>query len=587
MLEEALLLAHQKQQLQEKQASFLDDLKQLPLPELQHIVRTGEIKLACAEPNGEGRWLESFKGTPFFEQAIALEQESIQAAMAEQQSRTVESQKSQQMYSQMDQIRLKKRLLELQKARNEAQVLSGGGGPPTQTGSGAEAQGAGALGPVAAEGQQDGMGDAHKLGEALRKVAMSGGLMSSLASTAGAGPKLQGQITNVGQRLIGAPAGQVKSMARKGTLLQNAPATAPTRALAVDRDPFAKVAAYEGLKRVGKGALGGGLAMGALGALTPPDKDNPSRATNALGGALGGALIGGSMGGAHHSIVSHRGGKRGLLSEEAKQLGQHLKNKGKAALTHTKDSVKGHLKKNHPETNAATDKMLGMMKKKSSAEEAILAADAQGRVLARADMAKVARAQEVLAAGDALGRTMAKSAGSFVSRQSVGHALFNPLPGSGFGAGLAGAMTEPGQPDAALRGAGIGAMMGSVSTLSAVLRAMQTGIPGKYALLIPLAGAVGGALGGAHAAHRAALEKPKKKEAGALASVGKWALEHPQQAGAVAGGTLGAAHGLFKPDGGMGSALAEGAAGAAVVAVAVAAVFRDRLVVALAVHRVA
>jgi hypothetical protein len=75
------------------------------------------------------------------------------------------------------------------------------------------------------------------------KTAMDPMLMSSLRSVAGTGPALRGQLTNVGQNLMGGAAGQVKSMARKGTRLQNAPAPRPMiRPLAIEADPFAKAA---------------------------------------------------------------------------------------------------------------------------------------------------------------------------------------------------------------------------------------------------------------------------------------------------------------------------------------------------------
>lgn len=75
------------------------------------------------------------------------------------------------------------------------------------------------------------------------KLSMDPSLMGSLRGVAGAGPALHGQLTNVGQNLMGGAAGQVKSMARKGTLLQNAPASRPmVRPLAIEADPFAKAA---------------------------------------------------------------------------------------------------------------------------------------------------------------------------------------------------------------------------------------------------------------------------------------------------------------------------------------------------------
>jgi hypothetical protein len=89
--------------------------------------------------------------------------------------------------------------------------------------------------------------DKYKTPEDDVKTAMDPSLMSSLKGVAGAGPALRGQLTNVGQKFTGSAAGQVSSMARKGTLLQNAPAPRPMiRALAVEPDPFAKAAMVQG-----------------------------------------------------------------------------------------------------------------------------------------------------------------------------------------------------------------------------------------------------------------------------------------------------------------------------------------------------
>lgn len=495
MINEALLIAHRHAEAKTKEAQFIEDLKKLPLEELKSIVETGEIKLAFLDPSeSPGRsasWLDTFKGTPFFEQAIALEQEELQMAMSNSQASSVTQQKQQQEWTAMDQIRLKKRLLELQKARNESQVLSGGGGPANMTGSGAgsEAQGAGALGPVASEGQQEGSGDAQKLG-AVRYAA---------------------GYPHLRKAVLGATTG--------GAVFGTLGLAAGRKPKGADPESFAAK----------HPRLNAGLRMGAIGA--------------GIGG--GGSLL------------ESAGLRPGAITHEVKHLGRSAATKGKALASHVKDSVKAKLLHGEGKKKAdeGAEKMLGMMKKKSSVD-----ADLLGRAMARQDMAKVARANELLAVGDASGRALTKVAGNWISNESIGHTLLNPLPGSGFGAGFAGAMTEPGQPDAAARGAGLGAMMGSAAMLPAAITAMQAGSPGGVAVLIPLLGAAGGAIGGAHAAHAAAKEKTKK--AGALAAVGKWALEHPGQAGAVAGGTLGAAHGLMREGGGVGQALTEGAAGA-------------------------
>lgn len=137
MLHEALLVAARHEDQRQQKVAMAELLDQLPVEVLREIAETGTVKLSylCAPDGSPKSWLEQFKGTPFFQQAIALEQEDLQAQMAAQQSQAVQRQKSDQEYSQMDQLRLKKKLLELQKARNEAQVLDGGSGPPAMAGS--------------------------------------------------------------------------------------------------------------------------------------------------------------------------------------------------------------------------------------------------------------------------------------------------------------------------------------------------------------------------------------------------------------------------------------------------------------------
>lgn len=71
-----------------------------------------EAEALCASPEG-GVWLGQFKGTPLYDSALELLQEELQQEAREIQSRFM----SQQLYSTADQIRLRKRLLELEKAR--------------------------------------------------------------------------------------------------------------------------------------------------------------------------------------------------------------------------------------------------------------------------------------------------------------------------------------------------------------------------------------------------------------------------------------------------------------------------------------
>jgi hypothetical protein len=81
----------------------------------------------------------------------------------------------------------------------------------------------------------------------MEKKGMDPGLMSSLKGVAGAGPRLGGQLTNAGQPLSRLASTQVKSMAQRGTLLQNVP-----KAPAFEADPFGKAASafFDELRKI-------------------------------------------------------------------------------------------------------------------------------------------------------------------------------------------------------------------------------------------------------------------------------------------------------------------------------------------------
>lgn len=87
---------------------MVENFSSLPRDTLQKLAFGA---LECGE--GNKTWLERFQGTELFEQALALMQEELHQEAAELQHR----QESQQFYSAGDQLRLKKKLLELELAR--------------------------------------------------------------------------------------------------------------------------------------------------------------------------------------------------------------------------------------------------------------------------------------------------------------------------------------------------------------------------------------------------------------------------------------------------------------------------------------
>ena len=92
-----------------------DALSVVPRATLQKLA-FGELE--CGE--GHKTWLEKFKGTALFDKALELMQAELEQEAQEMQNR----QQSQQFYSAGDQIRLKKKLLELELARTEMGQLT-------------------------------------------------------------------------------------------------------------------------------------------------------------------------------------------------------------------------------------------------------------------------------------------------------------------------------------------------------------------------------------------------------------------------------------------------------------------------------
>jgi hypothetical protein len=129
MLDAFLSVAYEHETKKEAQAQMVRDFMQLPKEELYKIA-SGQVKLA-----DDDEWLEKFKGTPLFEQALGLEEACIQADIEDQQQRERERVERQQRraeadgmtaWEKKDAIRLKKRLLDLELLRAENSGAGGG-----------------------------------------------------------------------------------------------------------------------------------------------------------------------------------------------------------------------------------------------------------------------------------------------------------------------------------------------------------------------------------------------------------------------------------------------------------------------------
>jgi hypothetical protein len=161
MLNEFLEIAYAEDMKKQAQAEKNFLFSQLPAEDLRKIASGVPLKEACMCGDGES-FLDKFKGTPFLQQAVALEQEMLQTEMLEQQKRVEDRERrasEDNVWDARDRIRLKKKLLELELAKSQ-------GGSPD-----APAQGAGAPGDVPSEGVQE---DSQGLGGMVAKTSSAG-----------------------------------------------------------------------------------------------------------------------------------------------------------------------------------------------------------------------------------------------------------------------------------------------------------------------------------------------------------------------------------------------------------------------------
>lgn len=223
MLDQALEVLYDVETRRQATFDMVGLMKDLPDLELRKIAEGTPVaelygrldKRASGEKTASGDecFLDRFKGSPLIDQAIALEQEELQAEMLDmqkRQERRAANQNEDSLYDAKDKIRIRKRLLELQLVKEQSGAAQPGapGSPP-----GEPAQGAGAPGDVPAEGVQDssqglGGGVAKMAGarlEELRRAGdLAGRLMTKSALNLGAlGQSLGGAAKGLGSAVAG------------------------------------------------------------------------------------------------------------------------------------------------------------------------------------------------------------------------------------------------------------------------------------------------------------------------------------------------------------------------------------------------
>ena len=373
----------------------------MPIAELYgHLDRKPLTKTASdCDPDGEPKsFLDRFKGTPLFDQAVALEQEELQAEMLDLQKKQ-ESRANRQnedtIWDAKDKLRVRKRLLELELAKQQ------GGAPaavPAAEPMGDTTQGAGAPGPVPAEGVQDSSGglgggvakigtkrpdkldadiqltdaDKKRVREGKTPVSgLGGSLIGGAVGGVGGGVAARRATKNMvidtaakaglrgGAPGFGAAAG-ILAGAAGGHALHRAIASHKNKKKhAEDAQHLAMadrmgriLARSEKTAAIDMKAIGGmatkalghaaahpelaGAAVGAVGGALAGGPDNR------LGGALGGAALGGAAGHAAHGISGHMAGGASF-GDAAKAYGGGLAQKAQSmgGGTHASPSVLG------------------------------------------------------------------------------------------------------------------------------------------------------------------------------------------------------------------------------------------------------
>ena len=289
MLDHLLEVTYSREKTAQEEAGLVQTLRKLPNEELRKIA-TGQTKLGFGCDSDE-KWLEKYKGTPLLGQAIALEQQALQVEMARQEQDAQQDEMRQQnnFWRQADQVRVQKRLLDLQLVQSQA-------APP-----GAEAP----PGAVPAPSEQPMMQATEE------------------------GPKMASPLW----MHLGKTASKKKLSAAEAWALMNKEALSPgiaggvwdaAKATAKNLDT-GKV--WNTVKGVAPGAgigAGAGAVLGGVGGALSADTDKgESRFGRALGGAALGAA-GGAAGGALAQGGAQFADRVGKLRTQAKNLGGQM-----------------------------------------------------------------------------------------------------------------------------------------------------------------------------------------------------------------------------------------------------------------------
>lgn len=313
MLGSFLKVAYANEKRDEEQAQLVEKMAGLP-DELLHKIVSGEEKLAYIGGFGDDCWIEKYKGTPLFEQAIELEKQELQSRMAESARRTEDSEKFRAQDAARDELCIQKKLLDLQLLEQEAGVGQGeeevpeegvpGEAPPDAAPGGEEDAALEEAPPEEVPAEEP---PAEEVPPAAAEAPPA-----APPAPAAEKPKVDVKVAAAGMRM---GLFKVAKEGPEGHHIRRALLGNPTSAF-IEAEKGKKMKAFggaykENLKNVVKGGLGGAAIGAATGALKSGKK-----------GALTGAMIGGGVGSVGGSAYGQHGPKaseiHGRSSKEKK-----------------------------------------------------------------------------------------------------------------------------------------------------------------------------------------------------------------------------------------------------------------------------
>lgn len=141
MLDEALLTMYRRDREKTASREVVEKLKEFSVEELfklasgdptSKLAFLGDCLAGNSLSGGCTTWLDQYKGTPLFEQAVELERALLQVDAEDQARRGAEREESQSRWDARDALNLKKRMLDLDLALSQAGGGGGGAAPEAQ-----------------------------------------------------------------------------------------------------------------------------------------------------------------------------------------------------------------------------------------------------------------------------------------------------------------------------------------------------------------------------------------------------------------------------------------------------------------------